>query len=225
MDSLKLLSTYGYKIIFWRSKKRILFDQAIENIDDMSFINCGIGKDSHPTQTLGDLYYLYCELFKSDFSLMLQEIRKLKILFFGDIKNSRVASSWKELADKLECKNFYFIDDFSSKLASKNCWNSSTFIKNFLQMDILYLFRGQQERWSKEEKLRNIYSTFKKDYLKQNKKIIILHPGPINWGKEIENDRNFFFQSSRFKYVEQAEYCAQFRKGLISYILNYYYKN
>ncbi|TKX32039.1 aspartate carbamoyltransferase catalytic subunit [Campylobacter estrildidarum] len=145
-------------------------------------VNGGDGKHSHPTQALLDLFTIY-EHFQGN-------TEGKKILIVGDIKNSRVASSNIELLSQFGLDITlvappHFMPNSSLR---KSYHLNKELIEN---TDIIMSLRTQVER---HEKM--IYASLK-DYandfcinskLIQDKKLILLHPGPVNRNIDISDE-------------------------------------
>ena len=137
-------------------------------------INAGDGTHEHPTQALLDVYSLI-EKFG--------DLKGKRIAIVGDIKHSRVALS-----------NIYALKMMGAEV--KLCGPKSLMPKHIEVLnwcDAANILRIQNERMgtvyfpSNREYSQNFGLNL--DRLKQlKKKIIILHPGPINRGVEISSD-------------------------------------
>ena len=151
---------------------------------DSIIINAGDGTHEHPTQAILDMMSLYEKFGRLD---------GLKIGIIGDISHSRVALS-----------NIYGLTTMGAEI--KVC-GPPNLIPNFLQdMDVKYnssldeviewadalnVLRIQKERMGRGliPSTREYRATFgiTEERLKKHKKeIVIMHPGPMNRGVEID---------------------------------------
>ena len=151
---------------------------------DAIIINAGDGTHEHPTQAILDMMSLYEKFGRLD---------GLKIGIIGDISHSRVALS-----------NIYGLTTMGAEI--KVC-GPPNLIPNFLQdMDVKYnssldeviewadalnVLRIQKERMGRGliPSTREYRATFgiTDERLKKHKKeIVIMHPGPMNRGVEID---------------------------------------
>jgi len=158
----------------------------LTNVLDASIINAGDGCHEHPTQGLLDMYTLQEKV---------GNLKGVKVTIVGDISHSRVAMSnihgLKTMGaevgvcgpstlipreiDKLGIKVFYSLDEaleFS---------------------DVLNILRIQLERQQKGafpslREYHNIFGITKEKLARFNKEFVIMHPGPINRGIELESD-------------------------------------
>ena len=149
-------------------------------------INAGDGTNEHPTQALLDCYSIK-ERHGS--------LKDLKVVIVGDIKHSRVALSniyaLKKLGAKvMVCGPTTLIPKFIHKLGVKVEYD---LFKALQWCDVANMLRIQLERQDIQ------YFPTIREYVKQfglnhevinslNKKITILHPGPINRGVEITSE-------------------------------------
>ncbi len=160
--------------------------QYLTRITDASIINAGDGRHEHPTQALLDLYSIKEKLGK---------INGLKVCIVGDIAHSRVALSniygLKTLGAEVSvCGPKTMIPKDIEKLGVKVTHNIDEAIAN---NDVLNVLRIQLERkaGSSIPTLREYHNYFgitEDRLLKNNKDILILHPGPINRGVELSSE-------------------------------------
>lgn len=149
-------------------------------------INAGDGTHEHPTQALLDAYSIREKT---------GTLKNVKVVIVGDILHSRVALSNLLLLQRLGakvmvCGPLTLIPKYIEELGVK----VETDIKKALQWcDAANMLRIQMER----QDIR--YFPTLREYIFQygvnkqlldavNKKIIIMHPGPINRGVEITSD-------------------------------------
>jgi len=158
----------------------------LTKISNASIINAGDGQHEHPTQALLDLYSIREKLGK---------LKGLKICIVGDIRHSRVALSniygLKTMGAEISVcapptmipKN---LEDFGVKIYTDI--NKAT-----KENDVLNVLRIQLERdaGSSIPSLREYHTYFgvTSDVIeKNNRDILILHPGPINRGVEMSSE-------------------------------------
>ena len=157
----------------------------LTNYMDATIINAGDGFHEHPTQGLLDMMSI-----KESFG----KIKGLKIAIVGDILHSRVARS-----------NIYGLLTMGAKV--KVCGPSNLiprYIENLgVQVshdidetvewaDAINVLRIQRERMGigilpSVREYRQLFGINQDRLLKFNKKIVVLHPGPINRGVEISS--------------------------------------
>ena len=153
---------------------------------DASVINAGDGAHEHPTQALLDLMTI-----RKKFS----KFRNLNVAIIGDIEHSRVARSLIMGLNKMGSKVFIcgpptlipkWIDTFNVTIN----YNLEEILP---KKDILYILRIQKERQNESllPSMREYIKFYSLTYERLKKfaspKVVIMHPGPINRGIEIES--------------------------------------
>lgn len=153
---------------------------------DASVINAGDGAHEHPTQALLDLMTI-----RKKFS----KIKDLKVAIVGDIEHSRVARSLIIGLNKMGAKVFVcgpptlipkWMDIFDVTIK----YNLEEILPD---KDILYILRVQKERQeesflpSMREYIKYYSLTYERLRKFASSKVVIMHPGPINRGIEIES--------------------------------------
>lgn len=151
-----------------------------------SVVNAGDGTHEHPTQALLDSYTIKKKLGK---------IKNKKIAIIGDISHSRVAISNIYALQKLGAKVMLC---GPSTLIPKYISSMGVQIENNIEnalkwCDVANVLRIQLERQKDKffPSLREYslyYGINKKLLEKINKDIVIMHPGPINRGLELNSD-------------------------------------
>ena len=153
---------------------------------DASVVNAGDGTHEHPTQALLDSYTIREKLGK---------IKNKKIAIIGDIAHSRVAISNIYALQKLGAKVMLC---GPSTLIPKYISSMGVQIENNIEnalkwCDVANILRIQLER-QKDKSFPSLreyslyYGINKKLLEKINKDIVIMHPGPINRGVELNSD-------------------------------------
>lgn len=158
----------------------------VANNIDASVINAGDGTHEHPTQALLDAYTI-----REKFG----DVKNKKIAIVGDISHSRVAISNIYALKKLGAKVMLC---GPSTLIPKHIGSMGVLIENNIEKalewcDVANVLRIQLERQKNKffPSLReySLYFGINKKLLnKINKDIIIMHPGPINRGVELNSD-------------------------------------
>lgn len=164
------------------------------NLDKISsevsvpIINAGWGQRGHPTQALLDVMTLI-EKWGS--------IEGKKILFVGDVRHSRVVKSHQELSAVLGYKVAYCAPSHFRPKALDDNFDHSLFFSRLEDglawADAVVVLRVQKERHDSGEEFetQEYRSTFglSTESLKPFKRDgLLLHPGPINYGVEMEKE-------------------------------------
>ena len=149
-------------------------------------INAGDGCHEHPTQALLDLFTVREKFGK---------IKNIRISIIGDILHSRVARSniwgFKKLGAKITvCGPPPLIPLDIEKMGVKVTYKVEEAIES---ADIIYLLRLQKERQKENflpslKEYSKIYGIDMEKFSKVKKKIVIMHPGPMNRGVEIKSE-------------------------------------
>ncbi len=169
---------------------------------DANIINAGDGTHEHPTQALLDAFSM---------EEAIGNLRDKKVVIIGDIKHSRVALSnifcLTKLGAKVKvCGPPTLIPKFITALGVEVEYD----IKKALEWcDIANILRIQLERQDIKyiPSLREYSQYFglnKKLLNRLSKKIVIMHPGPINRGVEISSDVADSNQSIILQQVENG---------------------
>jgi aspartate carbamoyltransferase catalytic subunit len=153
---------------------------------DTSVVNAGDGTHEHPTQALLDAYTI-----REKFG----DIKNKKIAIVGDISHSRVAISNIYALQKLGAQVMLC---GPSTLIPKHIGSMNVMIENNIEKalewcDVANVLRIQLERQNNKffPSLReySLYFGINKKLLdKINKDVVIMHPGPINRGVELNSD-------------------------------------
>jgi aspartate carbamoyltransferase catalytic subunit len=154
---------------------------------DVPIINAGDGINEHPTQALLDAFSMQEQLGK---------IEGLKVAIIGDVMHSRVALS-----------NIYLLKKMGAEvMVSGPPTLIPTYLKEALGIQVEYnidkalawcdvanvlriqLERQNQPLFSSLREYNLAYGITKARLQKLNKEIVIMHPGPINRGVEMDSD-------------------------------------
>tara|TARA_B100000700_G_scaffold252632_1_gene284199 strand:+ start:126 stop:1058 length:933 start_codon:yes stop_codon:yes gene_type:complete len=152
---------------------------------DAIVINAGDGTHEHPTQAILDMMSLH-EKFGY--------LEGLKVGILGDISHSRVALSniyglQTMGAEVTLCGPSTLIPPFAEELGVKINYNVDEVIE---WADAINVLRIQRERMKggllpSIREYRNFFGITKDRLSKHKKEIVIMHPGPMNRGVEIDS--------------------------------------
>ena len=151
-----------------------------------SVINAGDGSNEHPTQALLDALTIKRQK---------KRISGLEVAILGDVLHSRVARSNIYLLNKLGAKVRVIcpptllppnIEDLGVKVFK----NLEDGLNN---VDIIMVLRIQKERMSgsfvpSEKEFFKFWGLDRKKLYNAKKNALVMHPGPINRGIEIDSD-------------------------------------
>ena len=157
----------------------------LTNYIDAVVINAGDGAHEHPTQAILDMMSLH-EKFGY--------LEGLKIAIIGDIMHSRVALSniygLKTMgAEVMLCGPSTLIPRYAEDLGVKISYSIDEVIE---WADALNVLRIQRERMQggllpSIREYRDLFGITNERMLKHKKEIVVMHPGPINRGVEIDS--------------------------------------
>lgn len=183
---------------------------ALEQKLSVPLLNAGWGKQGHPTQALLDALTIY-EKWKT--------LSGKNILFIGDIKHSRVVASHIELSRVLNYNvAFCGPEDFVKSDAADSKIKKFHNLAEALQWaDVAYALRLQKERHDSDnmflidDYIENFgLSAAKLKNLKSDG--LIMHPGPVNYGIEVEKE---IHNDSRSVILKQVENGVFIREAII----------
>ena len=154
---------------------------------DAAIINAGDGINEHPTQALLDAFSMKEKL---------EKLEGLKVAIIGDIMHSRVALS-----------NIYLLKKMGAEvMVSGPPTLIPTYLKEAMDIQVEYnidkalawcdvanvlriqLERQNQPLFSSLREYNLAYGITKNRLHKLSKEIVIMHPGPINRGVELDSD-------------------------------------
>ena len=152
----------------------------------ISVINAGDGIHAHPTQAMLDMYTI--KKYKGSFE-------NLNVSIVGDILHSRVAKSLITSLKILSVKNINIIGPKNLMPENINELGVNYFSnleKGINNVDVIIMLRLQQERMKEAfistEDYYNNYGLTKQKIMSAKKDVIVMHPGPINRGIEIDSE-------------------------------------
>ena len=231
-DTLKTLENYGDIIAIRHPDKNLIDDVTNSDFLKIPIINGGNGSGEHPTQALLDLFTIY-EKHDYDFN----NIKKLKILFIGDILDSRTVHSLINLLHLFPEINIHILPYNSKTTASNELLISISQIHNqdinkiiidenkikWNEYDVFYCTRYQSERKffydqiddnSDNNEINQKIIINKNNVKKMKHDAMIMHPLPRNneINPEVDNDKRIYY----FKQMENGVYV---RMAIISKLL------
>ena len=185
-DTLNTLKAMGIKIFVIRHRQEGLPNDLAEVAGDaIHVVNAGDGTHAHPSQALLDVMTILEK--KPDLS-------QLKIAIVGNIKHSRVANSFRNLASTLGVGELVLVAPKIWQPMSMGYGRLTDSLADGLRdADVVICLRVQQERLAAEEHLD--LATYHRDYALTTKSLafakpdaMVMHPGPINRGIEIDSE-------------------------------------
>jgi aspartate carbamoyltransferase catalytic subunit len=185
LDTLKNLEAMKIDAVIVRHKSAGAPHFLARNTD-AAVINAGDGSHEHPTQALLDMLTLR-EIFG--------DLKGLKVLIVGDILHSRVARSnifglTKMGAEVTLSGPPTLVPQELSSFGAKINYDLDEALR---ETDVVMALRVQRERLEESffpsvREYRKFFGINKKRLLATNPKVVLMHPGPVNWGVELDLD-------------------------------------
>ena len=174
-------------------------------------INAGWGLKGHPTQALLDAFCWQEQV--------TAPVRGQRLLIVGDVKHSRVAASHQELAQILGyevafCGPKEFLPEIDSKIQT-----FSLLSEGLKWANAVMALRVQLERHSAKislESYKEQYQLNKKSLETLGSNSLIFHPGPVNYGIELDI---LVSKDSRCRILNQVEHGVWLRQALLQKVL------
>lgn len=185
-DTIKTLSAMGIQLFVIRHTQDELPHVLAKSCgEQVHLINAGDGQHAHPSQALLDLMTIVEQ--KPD-------LERLKIAIIGNLRHSRVANS-------LQCI-FSAMGVGELALVAPRVWEphvvhygrvTRSLREGLANVDVVICLRVQQERLNADEHLD--LASYRRDYALTQTSLswaktdaMVMHPGPINRGVEIDSD-------------------------------------
>jgi aspartate carbamoyltransferase catalytic subunit len=172
-------------------------------------ISGGWGMSGHPTQALLDA--LTIKKFRG-------RLNQERILFIGDSYHSRVVSSHLELAKTMNyevglCGPASW--SIKNRINETSAFEFSSLAEGLAWATVVIALRVQLERHSEKQPISDYHGTWglnSTSLKKLSAESLILHPGPVNHGVEIEST---VFQDSRCRILQQVTQGVYLRQALL----------
>ena len=187
-DTARNIEAMGVDVIICRHSLSGAAHQLARAVQ-CSVINAGDGQHEHPTQGLLDIYTLARRLGRDDFDLT-----GLTVAIVGDIAHSRVARSNVHGLVKLGAKVILVGPPtlLPSNMADLGCELSSNFDAVLPRVDAINMLRIQFERIQSQafpsvREYAHFFGLTERRLQRARPEVLVMHPGPVNRGVEIES--------------------------------------
>lgn len=214
-DTIKTLAAMGIDSFVIRHAQNGLPRLLATRLSDCAhLINAGDGTHSHPTQAMLDLMTIFEKK---------PNLPALKVAILGDILHSRVANSLIHLFSKVGISDLRLIApplwQPQSPLVG---WVTSSIKEGLQGVDVIICLRVQKERLQDHEFLNTAryheqFALTEKTLNFAQQDAIILHPGPINRGVEIDSEIADHPQSC---ILEQVKNGVFMRMAVLDYLFS-----
>ena len=189
IDTIKTLEAMGINYFVIRNRKEGVFEDIKNAIEDSThLISAGESHISHPTQGLLDLVTIRSN--KKDFN-------NIKVSILGDISHSRVTRSLYEGLRIMNAGKIILISpkEYSPDMKIfEGAEYTDDVNKGLKDADVVVTLRVQKERMRNKQVLLETEKYYREyglttERIKNCKKdVIVMHPGPMNRGVEIQNE-------------------------------------
>ena len=186
LDTMHTLKAMRIDMFVIRHKQSGLPHHVAENLQGVAVLNAGDGTNAHPTQALLDM--LTIRQHKQNF-------KNLSVAIVGDIVHSRVAHSDIQALKTLGTTDIRLIAPAGLQYGSDRCASVQCFdnIQDGLKdCDVVMVLRLQKERMLEadipnEQEYFDNYGLTAERLTLAKPDAIVMHPGPINRGVEIDS--------------------------------------
>ena len=188
LDTIDNLIAMGADIFIIRHSQPGMPEKIAKHVGpNVHVINSGDGHHAHPTQGLLDVFTI--KKFKDNFKL-------LSTAIVGDIKHSRVARSEIFALSALGVPDIRLIGPknlMPDNIKVSNIKIFDSMEKGLKDVDVIMMLRIQKERMTgdnipSEEDYFTNFGLRKKHLGLSKKDAIVMHPGPMNRGVEIDSE-------------------------------------
>ena len=188
LDTIDNLIAMGADIFIIRHSQPGIPEKIAKHVGpNVHIINAGDGHHAHPTQGLLDVFTI--KKFKDNFKL-------LSTAIVGDIKHSRVARSEIFALSALGVPDIRLIGPknlMPDNIKVSNIKIFDSMEKGLKDVDVIMMLRIQKERMTgdnipSEEDYFTNFGLRKKHLGLSKKDVIVMHPGPMNRGVEIDSE-------------------------------------
>ncbi len=189
VDTAKNIEAMGVDIIVCRHSQSGTAIQLAE-ATDCAIVNAGDGQHEHPTQALLDAFTIAKRLGRDDTF----DFSGLTVAIVGDIGHSRVARSNLHCLTKLGARVVLVGPPtlVPGALAGVECAVSHDLDAVLPEVDVVNMLRVQFERLSgpafpSQREYTTLYGLTAARMKQAKEGIVVMHPGPMNRGLEIES--------------------------------------
>lgn len=181
----------------------------------VGIMNAGDGRHAHPTQAMLDMFTI--RRYKGDFN-------GLRVAIIGDILHSRVARSQILALNTLGVSEVRVITP--KTLLPSDCHSMGAHVyhdidKGLKGVDVIIMLRLQYERMQgallpSENEYFQLFGLTAKRLRQADSEAIVMHPGPINRGVEIDSE---VADGDRSVILSQVSYGIAVRMAVISMVI------
>ncbi|MBA4696460.1 MAG: aspartate carbamoyltransferase catalytic subunit [Legionella sp.] len=184
-DTLANLGAMGINCFVIRHSDDRLLECLASVVDKhLHIINAGDGQRAHPSQALLDLMTIY---------EIKPALQTLKVAIVGDVRHSRVANSLQRLLALVGIKELVFVapEEWQPRTLHFGRWTNAL-REGIENADVVIGLRVQRERLENDAQLD--FGSYQAQYgIRQETlkwarpNVMIMHPGPVNRGMEMDD--------------------------------------
>ena len=185
-DTIRTLAAMGVRLFVVRHLQEGLPERIAKACGRaIHIINAGDGAHAHPSQAMLDLMTIVENK---------PHLEGLKIAIVGDVRHSRVANSLQWISAKLKIGELTLVAPKIWQPTAVHYGRVTTSLKEGLHgADVVICLRVQRERLSASETLD--LASYRRDYALTSETLayakvdaMVMHPGPVNRGVEIDSE-------------------------------------
>lgn len=216
LDTLRNLQAMHTDMFVIRHAESGAAHYMASKVDEhVSVINAGDGRHAHPTQAMLDMFTI--RKYK-------QEFEGLRVAIVGDILHSRVARSQIQALNTLGVSEVRIIAPQTLIPADVRTLGVHVFHKleeGLKDVDVVIMLRLQKERMStallpSEQEYFQLFGLTQKKLKQAKDDVIVMHPGPINRGVEIDST---VADGKHSVILQQVNYGIAVRMAIMSMVL------
>ena len=183
-DTINTLSAMGIGLFVIRHKADGMPAWLASRCKAIQLINAGDGQHAHPSQALLDLMTIIEQK---------PNLSELKIAIVGNLRHSRVAKSLHALFVRMGVGNLTFIAPHSwLPENTQGACVTTSLQEGLTDADVVICLRVQRERLLADESMdlqcfRRDYAITEQSLLFAKPNAMVMHPGPMNRGIEIDS--------------------------------------
>lgn len=185
-DTLRNLVAMGIDLFVIRHKEEGVQQMLADSLGDaVHIINAGDGTRAHPSQAMLDLMTIFENK---------PNLGQLKIAIVGNIRHSRVANSLQCLFSIMGVKELVLVAPEVWLPNTVHFGSTTTSFKDGItDADVVIALRVQHERLSEHDHMdlqtyRNNYALTRQSLRYAKPDAMVMHPGPVNRGVEVDSD-------------------------------------
>jgi aspartate carbamoyltransferase catalytic subunit len=203
-DTFRNLSAMGLNLFVVRHTEEGLPQKLANlNMPGVHVINAGDGTHAHPSQAMLDVMTIIEKKPK---------LQQLKIAIVGNLRHSRVANSLQHVCAQLGVRELTLVSPTIWQPSSVHYGRVTSSLRDGIEdADVVICLRVQRERLLDNEHLD--LASYQREYALTTNQLayakpdaIVMHPGPMNRGIEIDSDVADGPQSCILQQVQNGVY-------------------